>query len=101
MISSLARWAAAMTLAGIGPGPGRSPAQPLARDDGSLVEDLAAPDSAWFGAFERAGQAGRAQRALLAVRLGLLKLGRQFGKPQIAVYAVARQRLSQRDERPG
>jgi hypothetical protein len=39
------------------------------------VEDLAAPDSAWFGAFERASQAVRAQGALLAVRLGLLKLG--------------------------
>ena len=42
MISSLGRWAAAVALADIGPGPGRSPARPLARDDGSLVEDLAA-----------------------------------------------------------
>jgi hypothetical protein len=38
------------------------------------VEDLAAPHSAWLGAFERAGQAGRAQWALLAGRLGLFKL---------------------------
>jgi hypothetical protein len=60
------------------------------------VEDLAAPDSAWFGAFERAGQAGCAQRALLAVCLGLLKLGGQVGEPQLAVSAAARQWLSQR-----
>lgn len=96
MISPLGRWAAAVAFAGIGAGPRRPPARPLARDDGSLVEDLAAPDSAWFGAFKRAGQAGRAQRALLAVRLGLLKLGWQFGEPQIAMYAVARQQPSPR-----
>lgn len=85
-----------MAFAGIGAGPRRSPARPLARDDGSLVKDLAAPDSARFGAFERAGQAVRAQRALLAVRLGLLKLGWQFGEPQVAMYTVARQRPSPR-----
>jgi hypothetical protein len=96
MSSPLGRWATAVAFAGIGAGPGRSSARPLAHDDGSLVEDLAAPDSAWFGAFERAGQAGRAQRALLAVRLGLLKLGWHFGEPQVTVYAVARQRLSPR-----
>ncbi len=81
---------------GIRPGPGRSPAWSFARDNGSLVEDLAAPDSARFGAFERAGQAGRAQRALLAVRLGLFKLIRQFGEPQLASSALAGQQVSQR-----
>jgi hypothetical protein len=83
-------------LADFGPGLAWSPARPLARDDGSLVEDLAAPDSVWFGAVERAGQAGRAYPAPLAVRLGLLKLGGQFGEPQIAGYEVARQWVSQR-----
>lgn len=94
MISPLGRRAAAVAFARIGAGPGRSPTRPLARDDGSLVEDLAAPDSAWFGAFEGPSQAVRAQRAPLAVRLGLLKLGWQFGEPQVAMYAVAGQRLS-------
>lgn len=63
-----------------GLGLGRSPARPLMRDDGALVEDFAAPDSAWFGAFERADQAGRAQRTRSAVRLGPLELGGQFGE---------------------
>lgn len=93
---SLGRCPGGVDFVGIGPGPGRTPARPLARDDRSLVEDLAAPDAAWFGAFERAGQAGRAQRAGPAMRLGLLKLGGQLGEPQIAGYAVAGQRLSQR-----
>ena len=101
MISSLGRWAAAVALADIGPGPGRSPARPLARDDGSLVEDLAAPRTAKLGALERAGQAGRAQRALLAGRLGLLKLGGQFGEPQLAFSPLARQHISRRVGRPG
>jgi hypothetical protein len=66
-----------------------------------LVEDLAAPDSAWLATFERAGQAGRAQRALLAVGLGLLKLGGHLGEPQLPSSALARQRVSQRGMRPG
>lgn len=94
MIASLCRCAAAVALAGIELGLGRSPAWPLARDDGSLVDDLAAPDSAWFTAFKCASQAGFAQRTLLALRLGLLKLGGQFGEPQIAVCAGAGKRLS-------
>jgi hypothetical protein len=91
MIFSLGRWAAAVAFAGIRPGPGRSPARPLARDDGSLVEDLATPDPVWLGAFERAGQAGRAQRALLAAHLGLLKLMGQFREPHFASSVLARQ----------
>jgi hypothetical protein len=58
------------------PGSAGPSARPLARDDGSLMEDLAAPHS--------------------AARLGLLKLGGQFGEPQIAASALARQRLSHR-----
>ena len=65
------------------------------------MEDLAAPHSAWLGAFDRAGQAGRAQRALLAVGLGPLKLGGHFGEPQLPSSALARQRVSQRGMRPG
>jgi hypothetical protein len=65
------------------------------------LEDLAAPHSVWLGAFERADQAGRAHRALPAVRLGLLKLGRQVGEPQLASSALARQQVSQRVGRPG
>lgn len=84
----------AVVLADVGPGPGRSPARPLVRDDGSLVEDLAAPDSAWLGAFDRAGQAGRAPRAPLAIRLGLLKLCGHFGEPQLPSSALARQQVS-------
>ena len=76
MISPLGRYAAAVAFAGIRPDSGRSPARPLARGDGSLVEDLATPRP--------------------AARLGLLKLGGQFGEPQIASSALARQRLSQR-----
>ena len=69
------RASAAVALAGIVPGLGRSPpARSLARDDGSLVEDLTAPHSPWFGAFDRVGQAGHAQRAFVAVCLSLLKL---------------------------
>ena len=91
----------AVVLADNGPDPGWSPARPLAREDGSLVEDLAAPDSAWLGALDRAGQADRTQRTLLAVGLGLLKLGGHFGKPKPPSSTLARQRLSQRGMRPG
>jgi hypothetical protein len=62
MISSLGRRAATMAFAGIGPGPGRSPARPLARGDGSLAEDLAAPHSA--------GSARSSAPARQAVRSG-------------------------------
>jgi hypothetical protein len=99
MISSLGRWAA-MAFAASGLALGGRP-RGLMRAMMAPWWKIAAPDSAWFGAFERVGQAGRAQRALLAVRHGLLKLSRQFGKSQIAVYAVARQRVRRRGERPG
>jgi len=51
---------------------GRTPARPLLPDDLTVIEDLAAPDTAGFGALHRAGQASLAQRAGPAARLGQL-----------------------------
>jgi hypothetical protein len=74
------------------PGP---PSRLLFGDDGAVGEDLAAPDPVGFVSFDRAGQAGPAHRAGLAVFLGELKVGRLVREPQLRVLAVARQRVLQ------
>jgi hypothetical protein len=48
-----------------------------------------------LGALDRAGQARSAQRARLAERFGLLKLGRQIREPQLRILGPARQRPDQ------
>jgi hypothetical protein len=67
-------------------------AWPLPRDDRALFEDLAAPDPVGFAAFDRSGQAGRAERARLAMRPGQVEVGWQAGEPQLRVLALAWQR---------
>jgi hypothetical protein len=48
-----------------------------------------------FASFDRAGQAGPAHRAGLAVFLGELQVGRLVREPQLRVLAVARRRVIQ------
>src|SRR3954453_472421 len=64
----------------------------LARDHDAALEDLAAPDPPGLAAVQRAGQAGRAHRAVGAEGLGELQLRRALGEPQPRVLDPARQR---------
>jgi hypothetical protein len=59
-------------------------------------EDLAAPDAARLGALERARQAGLAQGARPARRLGQLEVGGLLGEPEVRIIAAG-----QRPGEPG
>src|SRR5688500_15003 len=63
----------------------RATAGPLARDDRATLEDLAAPDAPGLRPLDRTGQALDAQRAVPALRLGQLQLGRRLGEPKVRV----------------
>src|SRR4029450_10452202 len=58
---------------------------PLARNHGTALEDLAAPDAPGLVPLDRAGQALDAQRAVPAERLGQFQLGRGVREPQVRV----------------
>src|SRR4051794_38811620 len=70
--------------------PGASPGS-LPRDDCASFEDLAAPDTPWLGAVERAGQAGVPYGTVRAEALGQLQLVRPLREPQVGVLYTARQ----------
>src|SRR6266540_3496791 len=68
----------------------RATARPLARNDRTTLEDLAAPDAPRLTALDRAGEALGADRALRAEGLRGLELGRRVGEPQVRVEGAAR-----------
>src|SRR3954454_6517253 len=63
----------------------RTATRPLARDDRTTLEDLAAPDTPGLVPLDRAGQALDAQRALPAERLRQFQLGRGVREPKVRV----------------
>lgn len=63
----------------------------LARYDGPLIEDLAAPHPPRLGAVESRTETTGTDGALRAQCLGLLEFGRSFGEPEIGVGCPARQ----------
>jgi hypothetical protein len=70
----------------------RTATRPLARQHHSPVQDLPAPHTPRFGALQCGRQAGPANRASRAQRLGAFQIGRTLGEPQVGVCGVARQK---------
>ncbi|GAA2929228.1 hypothetical protein GCM10020221_26290 [Streptomyces thioluteus] len=67
----------------------------LAGHDDALDEELAAPDAPRLATVLGAGEAGLAQRAGLAERLGVLHVRRRLGEEDLRVVAAARDRGAQ------
>src|SRR3954464_3103901 len=63
----------------------RTATRPLARDDRTTLENLAAPDTPRLVPLDRAGQALDAQRAVPAERLRQFQLGRGVREPKVRV----------------
>src|SRR6266536_3102038 len=80
------RWSCGHLAVGLA---GTSP-RALAGDHVPALEDLPAPDSPGLATLEGAGEAGETGRAVPAVLLGQLQVGRVLGEPQIRVLDPAR-----------